>query len=259
MKISVVSGGFDPLHSGHISYIKNAKDLGDILVVALNSDEWLINKKGKFLLPFYERKIVLENLEMVDKVIEFNDEDGSCKDALSQIKQMYVNDTIILCNGGDRNKGNIPELEVDGIEFAFGVGGNDKKNSSRKIIKQFLYSSEERVWGKFFNLFEQEHIKVKELIIAPGKGMSFQKHNHRNEIWLVSEGSCYVNYSNEGSEDFVKYDLNIYDTFKIKMGEWHQIINPHDSPCRIIEIQYGNIVSENDIERLRFYEKNESN
>ena len=62
MKISVVSGGFDPLHSGHISYIESAKKLGDYLIVALNSDEWLIQKKGKAFMPFKERKIILHTI-----------------------------------------------------------------------------------------------------------------------------------------------------------------------------------------------------
>ena len=68
---------------------------------------------------------------------------------------------------------------LDNIDFAFGVGGDDKKNSSSSILKKYLYSSEERVWGKFFNLFEEKHTKVKELIISPEKGMSYQKHNYR--------------------------------------------------------------------------------
>ena len=75
MKIIVVSGGFDPLHSGHIEYFDSAKKLGDHLIVALNSDEWLINKKGKPFMLFKERKILIENLRMVDEVIDFDDDD----------------------------------------------------------------------------------------------------------------------------------------------------------------------------------------
>ena len=69
MKIIVVSGGFDPIHSGHIAIFKEARELGDKLVVALNSDEWLINKKGKFFMPFNERQIIISNLEIVDKCL----------------------------------------------------------------------------------------------------------------------------------------------------------------------------------------------
>ena len=79
MKISVVSGGFDPIHSGHISYLKALKSHGEILIVALNSDNWLINKKGQNFLSFKERRIILESLKFVDEVIDFaDDERGSC-------------------------------------------------------------------------------------------------------------------------------------------------------------------------------------
>ena len=78
MKIAVVSGGFDPIHSGHISYLKSAKEIADYLIVALNSDEWLINKKKKVFMSVEERKNILINIEYVDEVINFNDnDDGS--------------------------------------------------------------------------------------------------------------------------------------------------------------------------------------
>ena len=83
MRIVVVSGGFDPIHSGHIAYFKAARSHGDKLVIALNSDEWLIKKKGKEFMPFEERKVILENINCVDKVIGFEDDDlGSCINAL---------------------------------------------------------------------------------------------------------------------------------------------------------------------------------
>ena len=74
MRISVVSGGFDPIHSGHISYLKSAKKISDYLIVALNSDEWLINKKKKVFMPFSERLNVLSNIKFVDEVITFKDD-----------------------------------------------------------------------------------------------------------------------------------------------------------------------------------------
>ena len=75
MKISVVSGGFDPIHSGHISYINAAKKYGDYLVIALNSDDWLREKKGKEFMPFEERKSILKNIKNVDEVISFEDDE----------------------------------------------------------------------------------------------------------------------------------------------------------------------------------------
>ena len=254
MKIIIVSGGFDPIHSGHIAYFKSARSLGDKLVVALNSDQWLINKKGKFFMPFNERKAIIENFADVDKVISFEDDDlGSATNALIKVKEMYPEDDIAFANGGDRNKGNIPEMSVEGIEFIFSVGGDDKKNSSSWILKKWQYYHEDRIWGSFYNLFEGEGVKVKELIVEPGKGMSFQKHFKRHEIWLVSQGSCVVNYSKDSPENRKNVTLNKFDKYIVPLGEWHQITNPFNETCRIIEIQYGEEVVEDDIERIDYY------
>jgi cytidyltransferase-like protein len=259
MIIVVVSGGFDPLHSGHIAYFKEAKKLGDKLIVALNSDEWLINKKKKFFMPYSERSKIIANLYMVDEVIDFEDDDhGSCCNALSKIKSTHPDDKIIFCNGGDRNKSNIPEMSVKGIEFKFGVGGDNKMNSSSWILKKFQYDEEERIWGKFYNLFTDDRLKLKELIINPKKGLSFQRHFHRSEIWFVSKGGCIVNYSEEDPDSFKKIELNREDVLIIKKETWHQIINPYDEPCHIIEIQYGDATIEDDIERLRYFDGNEN-
>ena len=140
MKIIIVSGGFDPIHSGHIEYFKSAKSYGDKLVVALNSDSWLENKKGKFFMPFIERKAIIESIGCVDEVIDFEDDDiGSATNAIRRVKGIYPNDDIFFANGGDRDKENIPEMSVDNINFLFGVGGNDKKNSSSWILKKWQY------------------------------------------------------------------------------------------------------------------------
>lgn len=254
MKIIIVSGGFDPIHSGHIAYFKSARSLGDKLVVALNSDQWLINKKGKFFMPFNERKAIIENFADVDKVISFEDDDlGSATNALIKVKEMFPEDDIAFANGGDRNKGNIPEMSVEGVEFIFSVGGDDKKNSSSWILKKWQYYHEDRIWGSFYNLFEGEGVKVKELIVDPGKGMSFQKHFKRHEIWLVSQGSCVVNFSKDSPENRENVTLNKFDKYIVPLGEWHQITNPFNETCRIIEIQYGEEVVEDDIERIDYY------
>jgi cytidyltransferase-like protein len=254
MKIIIVSGGFDPIHSGHIAYFKSARSLGDKLVVALNSDQWLINKKGKFFMPFNERKAIIENFADVDIVINFEDDDlGSATNALIKVKEMFPEEDIAFANGGDRNKGNIPEMSVEGVEFIFSVGGDDKKNSSSWILKKWQYYHEDRIWGSFYNLFEGEGVKVKELIVEPGKGMSFQKHFKRHEIWLVSQGSCVVNYSKDSPENREHVTLNKFDKYIVPLGEWHQITNPFEETCRIIEIQYGEEVVEDDIERIDYY------
>jgi len=257
MKIIIVSGGFDPLHSGHIAYFKSAKDLGEKLIVALNSDEWLINKKGKFFMPFVERKSIVENLSCVDLVVDFEDDDlGSATNALIKIKEMYPDDEIAFANGGDRNKENIPEMTVSGIEFLFSVGGDDKKNSSSWILKKWQYYQEDRLWGEFYNLFEEEKVKVKELIVHPGKGMSFQRHFKRNEIWMISKGSCVVNYSKDDPDNKQSIQLDTFDHYLVPLGQWHQITNPYAEVCHIIEIQYGEACIEEDIERTEYYSSN---
>ena len=257
MKIIIVSGGFDPIHSGHIAYFKAARKLGDKLVVALNSDAWLINKKGRFFMPFKERKTIVENLSSVDSVIDFQDDDiGSAINALVKIKEIYPDDEIAFANGGDRNKENIPEMTVSGIEFLFSVGGDDKKNSSSWILKKWQYYQEDRLWGEFYNLFEEEQVKVKELIVHPGKGMSFQRHFKRNEIWMISKGSCIVNYSKDHPDNKQSIQLDTFDHYLVPLGQWHQITNPYAEVCHIIEIQYGEACIEEDIERTEYYSPN---
>ena len=252
MKIVVVSGGFDPIHSGHIAYFKSAKSHGDKLIVALNSDAWLEKKKGKFFMPLDERKAIVESIKFVDQVIGFKDDTkGSCINALEEIKKLHPNDDIYFANGGDRDKKNIPEMSVSDINFIFSVGGDDKKNSSSWVLNKWQYYFEERQWGSFFNLFETKNVKVKELIVDPGKAMSFQRHFKRSEIWLVSEGSCLVSCSkNPDKHAAKKTRLNKFDYYIVPLKEWHQISNPFKDPLHIIEIQYGENCVESDIQRI---------
>ena len=257
MKIIIVSGGLDPIHSGHIAYFQSARSYGDKLVVALNSDSWLENKKGKFFMPFNERKAIIESIGCVDEVIDFEDDEiGSCIHALEKAKNLFPADQLFFANGGDRNDGNIPEMSVDGIEFLFSVGGDDKKNSSSWILKNWQYYHEERLWGSFFNLFEEDQVKVKELIVDPGKGMSFQKHFKRSEIWMVSKGSCIVNFSKDDPDNKENIQLNKFDHYLVPVGDWHQITNPFKETCHLIEIQYGEACVEDDIERTEYYSPN---
>tara|TARA_B100002019_G_scaffold137251_1_gene118235 strand:+ start:3536 stop:4312 length:777 start_codon:yes stop_codon:yes gene_type:complete len=254
MKIIVVSGGFDPIHSGHIAYLNSAKALGDILVVALNSNEWLIKKKGAYFLPYSERKVILESFAVVDEVIDFEDDKkGSAINALIKVKKAYPDAKIVFANGGDRNKDNIPELSVQGIEFAYGVGGVEKINSSSWILDEWKYPMVDRTWGNYKILFDEKQVKVKELIVEPREGMSFQKHSKRSELWLVKKGSCIVQYSTHSPSNRDTIELKKFDYFHVSLGQWHQIINKSSTPCHIIEIQYGEECTEKDIERLEHY------
>ena len=249
--IVVVTGGFDPLHSGHIAYFKAAKQLGDILIVGVNSDAWLIRKKGSPFMPSTERINIVENLSMVDGVILFNDDDGSAKEAIKNVRQLYPNDKIVFANGGDRTHINIPEMDVkdDNLTFAFGVGGFDKANSSSWILQEWKAPKTARPWGYYRVLHEVTGCKVKELTVDPGKSLSMQRHQLRAEYWLVTHGSCIVNSMMAGGYALPPTLLKEHLEYKIPVGEWHQLTNPYDVPCKIVEIQYGEQCIEEDIER----------
>ncbi len=253
MKISIVSGGFDPLHSGHLAYIEAAAKLGNELWVCLNSDEWLTAKKGKAFMCFEERKSVLEALRYVDKVIAFDDSDGSCSKGLELIALQQPKAKLIFCNGGDRNRTNIPESMIPGIEFAFGVGGENKKNSSSSILTSWNNNTEQRIWGAFSTLLTKHNCKVKELVVAPKQGMSFQRHHHRSEIWFIIEGACKVNFQSNKDKQAHLIQLSSGDLFEVPILAKHQIFNDGDKDCVIIEIQYGERVDELDIERFFYY------
>ncbi len=254
MKISIVSGGFDPIHSGHIAYFESAKSYGDLLIVALNSDEWLVRKKGKPFMSFKERKKIIESLVMVDRVIDFEDDtSGSATNAILKVKNLYPDDEIIFCNGGDRDKNNITEMKIENVNFVFGVGGDNKINSSSTILKEWNSHYEKRIWGGFSTLYRDKNIKFKELNIKPKKGMSLQRHLNREEIWFISEGQCNVNFSSGDPDNLEKIKLNTNDIFCVKRNEWHQIFNPFNDDCKIFEIQYGDQTDEADIERHSYF------
>ena len=137
--IVLVSGGFDPVHSGHIALIEEASKYGDI-VVLLNSDDWLRNKKGKEFLPFEERKIIMGTIKNVIDVLSFDDSDNSCIDGIKKAILKYPNHKIKVANGGDRNEQNTPETKFcnkNNIENLWGIGGNQKSNSSSWILERW--------------------------------------------------------------------------------------------------------------------------
>ena len=247
-RISIVSGGFDPVHSGHINLMLAAKELGDELIVLLNSDKWLENKKGRPFMNFFERKMVLENFWFVDKVLEFDDTDGSAKKGLQKVVKMYKpTDDLMFCNGGDRSSLNsIPENDVPGIQLMFGVGGETKMNSSSKLLDEYYTKPANRDWGYWEVLknYPKLGIKLKQLTVYPNQKTSMQKHFFRGEHWFVAQGKLKLN--DVYSERVYSQDKYIH----IPKGHWHQIENPSDDEnLVIIEVQYGEKCEESDIER----------
>lgn len=250
LDVVLVTGGFDPLHSGHIEYFKAARQLGDKLVVGINSDLWLSRKKGKPFMPITERVSVVENLKMVDHCLLYNDDDNSSIEAIKNVRQLYPDAHIIFANGGDRTKENIPEMnhKDDNLSFEFGVGGFNKANSSSWILEEWKNPKTIRPWGWYRILDDKSNYKVKELTVEPGKSLSMQKHLHRSELWFVAEGIATLNTFKDHIVQHVG-DYTLYQYIIIENQDWHQLQNNQHCPLRIIEIQYGDKCVEEDIIR----------
>ena len=221
-------------------------------MVGVNSDAWLAKKKGRAFMPVLERTAILRGMTGVDFVIDFDDSDGSAKHAIWMVRQSYPQDRIVFANGGDRTNANIPEMDVkdDNLEFVFGVGGEDKKNSSSWILTEWKAPKTPRTWGYYRVLHEQDQqVKVKELTVEPGQRLSMQRHTDRAEHWFVSEGRATV-YSLDRSTDMdLLGTYEKFDHIHICREQWHQLCNETDQPLKVVEIQYGPHCVEEDIER----------
>ena len=128
----LVSGGFDPVHVGHIRMIREASKYGDVIVIA-NSDEWLHSKKGFMFMDFEARHVILDSIKGVLLVDSVDDSDGTVCDALRRHQPTY------FANGGDRGKNNTPEVLLCkelGIELLWGIGGEEKIESSSELVKK---------------------------------------------------------------------------------------------------------------------------
>lgn len=254
-KIVLITGGFDPIHSGHIEYIKAARTYGRVMV-GINSDTWLERKKGSAFMTYEERKSIVENLKDVMGIIQFDDSDNTACDAIAKIRALFPKNKIVFANGGDRKSNNIPEMERfkddPTIEFIFGVGGENKKNSSSTILQNWKIEKTERSWG-FYEVFyknEDATVKVKRLVLNPGQFISMQKHFKRHEFWHVESGLGEVWTLNTENQEEKIADISKHMQVIIESNDWHQLRNQSDEPLSIIEIQYGDYCDESDIQRV---------
>lgn len=130
-RIIAVSGGFDPIHVGHVRMILDAASRGDVVVIA-NSDEWLMRKKGFIFMNWEDRAEILMSIRGVTDVYSVDDSDETVCEALREISPDY------FANGGDRKKNNTPEMNVCsdlGIKMLWNVGGNKIRSSSELVGK----------------------------------------------------------------------------------------------------------------------------
>jgi len=254
--IVLVTGGFDPLHSGHIEYLKAAKAMGDHLAVGINSDAWLKRKKGRHFMPLEERGAIISQLLMVDQCVGFEDdydEDDSAIRFIQDMREYNPDAKIVFANGGDRKSGNTPEesANIDRVSFAFGVGGEDKKNSSSWILKDWEAPKVEREWGHYRELYKGDGFAVKELVINPNSSLSMQRHQHRSETWNLVSGSAHILTSQRSTpDDPQRQNLVPANPIDIPSNVWHKGVNDSDKPAHIVEVWKGTKLTEDDIERI---------
>lgn len=247
--IVAVSGGFDPLHIGHVRMFAAAKKLGDRLVVIVNNDNWLRKKKGFVFMPEHERVELIKQLAVVDDVVLTehlpNDPDTSVCRAL-----IDLNPTI-FANGGDRGADNVPEYTLcteRGIKMEFNVGEGGKVQSSSWMIADALESvrTTERPWGLFMNHHSMPGVHLKTLHVKPGATLSLQRHKHRSETWILVSGEASATVG-ESPEQLTKTALQINEPFYVPAGTIHRLSSVTGGT--LVEIAYGQF-DENDIERL---------
>ena len=133
--IVVVSGGFDPLHKGHVRLFNEGKRLGHKLICGLNSDSWVVKKNGRVNLNFGERSEIISSFRAVDEVISFNDSDDSAINLLTRIQSLYPECSICFANGGQMEEKNTPEsgfCRAYGIDMLWNVGGD----APQRIVKK---------------------------------------------------------------------------------------------------------------------------
>lgn len=206
------------------------------LVVILNSDEWLIRKKGYFFQNWQDRAEIIESLECVWRVTAVNDADNTVCEALERWKPEF------FANGGDRTSQNTPEMalcEKLGIKLLWGIGG-EKYNASSTIAQKAWV---ERKWGKYKVLDEIGGAKTKRLVVNPHQCTSVQSHNHREEVWTVASGSILALRGD------TVHRLDAGQSIFIPAQEKHQIINPNQNEATLIEVQLGSYLCEDDIRR----------
>lgn len=213
-----ISGGFDPLHPGHIAMIESARVYGEVHVI-LNSDAWLIRKKGFLFQPWSDRKKILE--AYTPHVHTVDDTDGTVCEALRRITPDYFG------NGGDRCFSNTPELELceaSGIEPIFGLGGGKYASSSAVNARARV----ETRWGYYNVIIDMSHLKIKLIHVDAGKSLSLQKHTHRSEFFFMPNGEVRINLP----------------------GVWHVLQAPAQTALDVVEVQVGPSY-EDDISKIR--------
>lgn len=245
-----VSGGFDPIHIGHIRMFKRAKALGDKLVVIVNNDNWLLSKKGYVFMPEKERAEVIGSLPFVDKVVltdhTENDADPSVTRTLARVRP------TIFANGGDRKKmSDIPEASMCkklGIKMVFNVGEGGKVQSSSWMIAKASRPVKKttRPWGEYYGWDQGKGWNLKTIYIKPKSRLSLQYHHRREECWLLVDGDAMATlHDTKGKESRVQLKKGV--TYCVGKKQVHRLESKKGGV--VVEVAYGHF-DEEDIVRL---------
>ena len=150
----MISGGFDPIHVGHVRLIQEAARHGHGLYVVLNSDDWLLRKKGYVFMPWEERAEIIQSIAGVSTVVAVDDSDDTVCEAIKKHRPAY------FANGGDRKSDNTPEVQVCkdlGIKTLWNIGGNKIQSSSELVAKQKEDTSKTLTETQQLDLFNLQH------------------------------------------------------------------------------------------------------
>ena len=222
MKTVCISGYFNPVHSGHIEYAKEAKKLGDKLIVIVDNDHQVELKKSIKFQTESERVKIISSLKCVDEVVLSIDVDNSVCKTLEMIKP------DVFAKGGDRNSKNIPEVEICkklGIKIVDGIGGN-KTNSSSELLKNVLYQENDKPWGKELVLYKKDQAQSKLLEINKHDELSLQYHKDKIENLMLTKGTAFI-FKDGKYEQMILgkvYIINSYELHRIKSGTNSQIL-----------------------------------
>ncbi len=247
--VVAVSGGFDPLHIGHVRMFQAARTLGDRLVVILNNDNWLKDKKGFVFMSARERAELIGAFSFVDAVVVTDDRPGGKNlgvgRALARLKP------AVFANGGDRkNTRDIAEAAVCkkyGIKMAFNVGTGGKVQSSSWMIHAARKPASRtlRPWGEYYGWDSGKGWNLKTIYVKPGKRLSLQYHRRREEWWLLLQGDASAVVHAASGERTVA--LKKGEVFRVKKKQVHRLASKRGGI--IVEVAYGDF-DERDIVRL---------
>jgi cytidyltransferase-like protein len=244
-----VSGGFDPLHVGHVRMFEEAKRLGTHLVVIVNNDHWLRDKKGFAFMPERERAEIIGRFPFVDKVVLTDHEPGDNDRSVSRTLRAVAPD--VFANGGDRVPGTVPEdivCEELGIKMVYNIGRGGKVQSSSwmigKAAREFARSV--RPWGEFYGWDQGKKWNLKTIYVKPKSRLSLQYHKHREECWLLVAGDATATVRDSRGRE-KKVPLVLGETFCVGKGQTHRLESKKGGV--VVEVAYGKF-DEDDIVRL---------